>query len=190
MIDSKDRKPTRRTGIRMLGIGGAWAALELGGSRRLAAAAATKATAFALYSDVHHPGDYIKIALTTSLVEEAESPSTLLPTRRNSAPSDSTGTRCSLSTVTGGFLAPAEARAPQGRLCQRPRAYPKSPQSNPPSASWISAAQGKAVKDFVEAGGAALFYHNTTHISLFNADFRAVHGGAYKGHPQLRPSRW
>ena len=44
MTDSKDRKPTRRAGMRMLGVGGAWAALELGGSRQLTAAAKRKAT--------------------------------------------------------------------------------------------------------------------------------------------------
>jgi type 1 glutamine amidotransferase len=187
MIDSNDRKPTRRTSIRMLGIGGALAALELGGSRRLAAAAATKATAFALYSDVHHPGDYIKIALTTTLVDEAgvsidfTADSTELSAERLD------GYKMLIIYSDGGLPRPGGGTRPGEASMPKTASIPQLPQSNPPSASWITAAQGKAVKDFVEAGGAALFYHNTTHISLFNTDFRAVHSGAYKGHPQLRP---
>ena len=46
--------------------------------------------------------------------------------------------------------------------------------------------QGKAVRQFVEAGGAALFLHNTTNVSLADPDFRHVMGGAYTGHPPIR----
>src|SRR5579872_4617861 len=39
---------------------------------------------------------------------------------------------------------------------------------------WITPEQGKAVRQFVERGGAALFLHNVTYISPNNADFRDV----------------
>ena len=50
---------------------------------------------------------------------------------------------------------------------------------------WITGEQGRAVKDFVQNGGAALFYHNVTYISPHNQDFRDVLG-VVTGE-QLRP---
>ncbi len=52
---------------------------------------------------------------------------------------------------------------------------------------WITAAQGKAVKDFVSNGGSVLFYHNVTYISPHNADFRDVLGAVTQQHPPIRP---
>ncbi len=43
------------------------------------------------------------------------------------------------------------------------------------------------MKEFVENGGAAFFYHNTSAISLENEDFRDVEGAIYAGHPPIRP---
>lgn len=54
---------------------------------------------------------------------------------------------------------------------------------------WITPAQGKAVRDFVNRGGAALFYHNATFISPHNQDFRDVLGAVTQGHPPIRPFR-
>ncbi len=51
---------------------------------------------------------------------------------------------------------------------------------------WITPEQGKAVKQFVERGGAALFLHNVTYISPHNADFRDVLGAVTEGHPPIR----
>jgi len=52
---------------------------------------------------------------------------------------------------------------------------------------WISEEQGKAIKEFVEAGGGLYAYHNSSNVSLFSRNFREVMGGAYLGHPALRP---
>ena len=46
--------------------------------------------------------------------------------------------------------------------------------------------QGKAVRQFVEAGGAALLMHNVTNVGLTDPDFRHVLGAAYAGHPPIR----
>ena len=53
-------------------------------------------------------------------------------------------------------------------------------------AFWIKPEQGKAVRQFVENGGAALFLHNVTHVGLTDPDFRHVLGAAYAGHPPIR----
>jgi type 1 glutamine amidotransferase len=52
---------------------------------------------------------------------------------------------------------------------------------------WITEEQGRAIKDFVLAGGGFYALHNSSHISLYSPDFRDVMGGAYIGHPPLRP---
>jgi hypothetical protein len=59
------------------------------------------------------------------------------------------------------------------------------PESKP--VDWITNEQGRAVKDFVEKGGGFYALHNSSHISLSSKDFRDVMGGAYIGHPPLRP---
>jgi len=55
------------------------------------------------------------------------------------------------------------------------------------SVPWITEEQGRAIKDFVEAGGALYALHNSSHISLSSKDYREVMGGAYIDHPALRP---
>lgn len=55
------------------------------------------------------------------------------------------------------------------------------------SQPWITEEQGKAIKDFVAAGNAFYALHNSSNISLYSRDFREVMGGAYIGHPPLRP---
>ena len=55
------------------------------------------------------------------------------------------------------------------------------------SEAWITEEQGRAIKDFVMAGGALYALHNSSHISLSSEDYREVMGGAYIDHPALRP---
>ena len=52
---------------------------------------------------------------------------------------------------------------------------------------WIQESQGNAVKEFVLAGNGFYAFHNSSHISLYSKDYREVMGGAYLGHPPLRP---
>lgn len=51
---------------------------------------------------------------------------------------------------------------------------------------WMKPEQGKAVREFVDQGGSALFLHNTTHVGLTDPDFRYTLGAAYTGHPPIR----
>ena len=55
------------------------------------------------------------------------------------------------------------------------------------SVSWMTEEQGQAVKDFVSNGGGFYPLHNSSHISLSSKNYRDVMGGAYFGHPPLRP---
>ena len=65
---------------------------------------------------------------------------------------------------------------------ERNRAWPKEQPER-----WLTDAQGKAIKDFVEAGGALYGLHNASCLSLSSQDYRDVMGGAFIVHPALRP---
>ncbi len=64
---------------------------------------------------------------------------------------------------------------------------PPLPTIEPRRVGFMTAEMGRAVKRFVETGGAALLYHNVTYISLYNDDFRDVLGAVTRGHPPTRP---
>jgi type 1 glutamine amidotransferase len=54
-------------------------------------------------------------------------------------------------------------------------------------AAWMTAEQGKAIKQWVLEGGSFFAYHNSSHVSLTNKDYRDVEGAVYTGHPVIRP---
>jgi len=57
----------------------------------------------------------------------------------------------------------------------------------PKSEFWIKEDQAAALKDFVNAGGGFYSLHNNSHVSVTSKTYREVQGGAYIGHPTLRP---
>jgi type 1 glutamine amidotransferase len=63
---------------------------------------------------------------------------------------------------------------------------PETPRTPAKPQNWIQPGQGRAVRDFVDRGGSALFLHNVTHVGLTDPDFRHVLGAAYAGHPPIR----
>ncbi len=81
---------------------------------------------------------------------------------------------------------------PNGYLGPDAYAYEQGLENRLPeakSAPWITEEQGAAVKDFVTAGGGFYSFHNNSHVSLSSRNYREVMGGAYIGHPPLRPFR-
>lgn len=52
---------------------------------------------------------------------------------------------------------------------------------------WMSEEQGLAIKNFVTDGGGFYALHDASHPSLFCKNYRDVMGGAFVGHPPLRP---
>ena len=147
--------------------------------------------AFALIGDRYHNSDYIRTALKKTLVEalglhiDFRDEVTLL--------SAETLTRYPLLIVfRDGMLWP-DGYGPQAQYPGFDGAdlvsAPPVPEREPRSVQWIASEQGRAVRDFVEAGGAALFYHNSTYISPGSEDFRHVQGSTTEGHPAVRPYR-
>jgi type 1 glutamine amidotransferase len=155
-----------------------------------------KATAFALVGDDFHNSHYIRTALGKTLVREAGL----------SIDFTDEVTLLSAKTLKGYkmlIIFRAGSIWPDGYL---PRAIhqglypgylpsisseeisdPPLPKIDAKPQMWMKPSQGKAVKEFVEKGGSAFFYHNTSHISLSNKHFRDVEGAIYTGHPPIRP---
>jgi type 1 glutamine amidotransferase len=154
------------------------------------AGAAKKATAFALIGDRYHNSDYIRTALRKTLVKDAGITIDFRDEVELLNAEELKGYKL-LIILRDGMLWPGGyLQGPPGS----PNTPPPSIKSEPPFPKidaqpfyWITAEQGKAVKDFVSAGGGALFYHNVTYISPHNDDFRDVLGAVTEEHPPLRP---
>ena len=157
--------------------------------------AAKKATAFALIGDRYHNSDYIRIGLTRTISKELGV--TVDFTDETSLLNAETldGYKV-LIILRDGMIWPDgyggdESTNAAWVATGRPKLVfdPPLPQGQARAQFWMKPEQGKAVRQFVEAGGAALFLHNTTHVGLTDPDFRHVLGAAYTGHPPIRTFR-
>ena len=144
----------------------------------------SKARALALIGDRYHNPDYIRVALDkvfTPLGVKADY-------------------TISYDAISADLLKPYDLFLilrdgmiwPQGYL--GPDAYPyqsgfenKSDFPAAKSEAWITDNQARAIKDFVSGGKGFYALHNSSHISLSSKTYREVMGGAYIGHPTLRP---
>jgi hypothetical protein len=154
--------------------------------------AAKKATAFALIGDRYHNSDYVRIGLTRTIAKELGV--TIDFTDETSLLNAETldGYKV-LIVLRDGMIWPDgyggdESSNAAWVATGRPKLTfdPPLPQVRARSQYWMKPEQGKAVRQFVEAGGAALLLHNTTNVSLADPDFRHVLGAAYTGHPPIR----
>ena len=80
-----------------------------------------------------------------------------------------------------GYLGP-DSYTHYSRELENPQDWPEEKPEG-----WVTEEQGKAIRDFVLAGNGFYAFHNSSHISLYSKDYRDVMGGAYIGHPPLRP---
>lgn len=146
-----------------------------------------KATAFALIGDRYHNSDYIRTALRKTLVKDAGISIDFRDEVELLNAEELKGYKL-LIILRDGMLWPSGYT--QGAPGAAPAAVVSEPPLPPIDAQpfyWITAEQGKAVKDFVSRGGGILFYHNVTYISPHNDDFRDVLGAVTEQHPPLRP---
>ena len=141
-------------------------------------------TAFALTGDRYHNIDYVRTALGKTLVKDLGisidfTDELSLLTTANLKPYKL------LIMLRDGMVWPAGYEGGGGRgpwsVSLHDRKFDQTP------VYWMTGEQGKAVKEFVQNGGAALFYHNVTYISPQNQEFRDVLGAVTREHPPLRP---
>jgi type 1 glutamine amidotransferase len=81
----------------------------------------------------------------------------------------------------GGYLGPGDAY-PYASGLENPEDWPEAHYEG-----WITEEQGQAIREFVQAGNGLYAFHNSSNVSVFSKNFREVMGGAYIGHPALRP---
>jgi type 1 glutamine amidotransferase len=177
---------TRRSAIRNAGKAAALAGLVFNARPASAQSIYGKrqVTALTLTGDRYHNIDYVRTALGKTLVKDLGisidfTDELSLLTAPNLKPYKL------LIMLRDGMVWPGgyEGQGGRGAIVSEP---PISKFDQTP-VYWITAEQGKAVKEFVQNGGAALFYHNVTYISPHNEDFRDVLGAVTREHPPLRP---
>jgi type 1 glutamine amidotransferase len=139
----------------------------------------------ALIGDRYHNSDYIRVALTTIFegLNITVDYTTLYDKLSAGMLHGADLFLCLRDGMIwpGGYLGPdAYTHYEQG--LENSSAFPP-----PKSQFWITEPQAAAVKDFVNAGGGFYSLHNNSHVSLTSKTYREVQGGAYIGHPTLRP---
>jgi type 1 glutamine amidotransferase len=175
-------KTSRRSAIAALA--GAAVAPSIGRS-------AQKATAYALIGDRYHNSDYIRTGLSRTIAKDLGVSIDFCDETRMLTSETLNGYKL-LIVLRDGMVWPdgypdentnaAWVATGKPKLVSEPAVPPTSPKPQ----FWIKPEQGKAVRQFVESGGAALFLHNVTHVGLTDPDFRHVLGAAYAGHPPIR----
>src|SRR5690242_489960 len=176
--------PTRRTALAAL-AGAAF--LPVHGR------AAKKAIAFALIGDRYHNSDYIRTGLTRTIAKQLDI-SIDFTDETSLLNAETLDGYKVLIVLRDGMIWPDgyggdESSNAAWAASGRPKLVfdPPVPQEGRAKPEfWIKPGQGKAVRDFVDSGGSALFLHNTTHVGLTDPDFRHVLGAAYAGHPPIR----
>jgi type 1 glutamine amidotransferase len=175
-----ERLCTRRAAIRSLGS----AALAL-----TARGASPKATAFALTGDESHNSDYIRTALTSTLVEGAglaidfTDQEKLLDYDHLRAYKILIMFRDGLRFPNGYW----QAMYWNGREKDILSVPPLEKKIGSTRVGWMTMEQGKAIKKWVQEGGSLWAFHNNSQASLMNQDYRDVEGAVYTGHPPIRP---
>jgi type 1 glutamine amidotransferase len=143
-----------------------------------------KATAFALIGDRYHNSDYIRTGLGKTLGQDPAMSIDFYDDVKLLNAEELKGYKL-LIILRDGMLWPnGYPDAPPGISIVSDPLVPKV-ESTP--FYWITPAQGKAVKDFVSSGGAALLFHNVGYISPHDDDFRDVLGAVTQSHPPIRP---
>lgn len=177
---------TRRSAIRNAGKAVAFAGLSLKVPHASAQSVYGKrqVTALALTGDRYHNIDYVRTALGKTLVRDLgisidftdELSLLTAPTLKQYK---------LLIMLRDGMIWPGgyEGAGGRGAVVSDPPIikFDQTP------VYWMTVEQGKAVKEFVQNGGGALFYHNVTYISPQNQEFRDVLGAVTREHPPLRP---
>jgi hypothetical protein len=153
--------------------------------------AATKATAYALIGDRYHNSDYIRTGLARNIGRDLGVSIDFCDETQALTTETLDGYKL-LIVLRDGMIwpdgYPDESSNAAWVATGRPalNSDPPVPKTASKPAFWMKPAQGKAVRRFVEGGGAALFLHNVTHVGLTDPDFRHVLGAAYAGHPPIR----
>lgn len=152
---------------------------------RLQAQGGGRARLLALVGDRYHNPDYIRVALTRMFEALPVSVDYTMHYDQLSRKllKDYQVFLCLRDGMIwpGGYLGPDAYTAYAAGLENR------SDFPDPKPVQWLTEEMALAVKDFVTEGGGFYSLHNNSHVSLSSKTYRDVQGGAYIGHPPLRP---
>jgi hypothetical protein len=155
------------------------------------ARSAEKASAYGLIGDRYHNSDYIRTALNRTIQSDLGVNIDFCDETRNLTAETLHGYKL-LIILRDGMIWPdgyPDESTNAGWVAggKTPLVSdPPVPRTSAKAQFWMKPEQGKAVRQFVESGGSALFLHNVTHVGLTDPDFRDVLGAAYAGHPPIR----
>jgi len=147
--------------------------------------AATKARALALIGDRYHNPDYIRVSLNKVFDELNIGVDYTIDYAGLSAASLKPYQL--LLILRDGMIWPGGYSGPDAYTAYESDLENAADFAPPKSVMWMTEDQGLAIKSFVAAGGGFYPLHNASHISLSSRNYREVMGGAYFGHPPLRP---
>jgi hypothetical protein len=141
--------------------------------------------ALALIGDRYHNADYIRTSLNKVFGELGIPIDYTIDTAAISA--DLLRPYQLFLILRDGMLWPGGYAGPDAYVAYQTSLENKEEWPDAKSVTWMTEAQGQAIKDFVNNGGGFYPMHNSSHISLGCKNYRDVMGGAYIGHPPLRP---
>jgi hypothetical protein len=183
-------KFSRRTLVRNAGFAAGAGLLGLAGSENgqtQTAGAAGETRALALIGDRHHFADYIRVSLDR-VFKDLNIPIDYTVEYDKISADRLKNYRLFLILRDGviwpnGYLGP-DAWSEYSKDLENASDFP-----NQNSVPWITPEQGAAMKNFVSQGNGFYALHCSSHISLSSKDYRDMMGGAFIGHPPLRPFR-
>ncbi len=175
---------TRRSALRYLGCAGAALKAAAGFGT-----AASRATAFALCGDESHNSDYIRAALTSTLVEDAGISIDFTDEEKLLTYENLKNYKI-LIMYRDGLRFPHgyyQAMYWTGKPSDIVSVPPLEKKIGGRGIGWMTEEQGRAIKTWVQEGGSLWAFHNNSQASLMNKDYRDVEGAIYTGHPPIRP---
>jgi type 1 glutamine amidotransferase len=182
-----NEKLSRRALVRNAGMAAGAGLLGLGTAATMESQSASgaKPRAYALIGDRYHNPDYIRVSLD-KVFKDLNIPIDYSIDYGGLSADLLKNYQLLLVLRDGmiwpeGYLGP-DAYSDYEANLENPKTF-----ADPKPVAWIREEQGAAVKDFVSRGNGFYALHNCSHISLSSKNYREVMGGAYIGHPPLRP---
>jgi type 1 glutamine amidotransferase len=180
------KNPSRRSLVRDVGIAAGTGLLGLAASDSVQSQPMRgKPRALALVGDRYHNPDYIRVSLD-KVFQELDIPVDYTIAYDQISAAQLKNYQLLLIFRDGmiwpaGYLGP-DAYTDYEADLETPKTF-----ADPVPVMWMKEEQGAAIKDFVNQVGGFYAMHNCSHISLSSKNYREVMGGAYIGHPPLRP---
>jgi type 1 glutamine amidotransferase len=173
-------KVSRRSVLR-----GAFAIAAGGGVVKAWAQAGSRAKVLALIGDRYHNPDYIRVALTKMF--DGLRVSVDYTMHYDQVSRDMLRHYQVFLCLRDGMIWPGGYLGPDAYTAYAAGLQNRSDFPDPKPQQWLTEEQAQAIKEFVNAGNGFYSLHNNSHVSLSSKTYRDVQGGAYIGHPPLRP---